>query len=133
MSALRSFDAWLVAHEIVADAPAAFKAERLAMGHSIASASRQMVGVSPYMLRKFEDGIDIHVSDLRSILLWLAGARNDRAASVHHSTDPTPRSGHDESCAEFYPEYGAPEGDICKVCGESTHSTDPAHPNGSTT
>lgn len=86
MSAIRSFDAWLVAHEIVADAAAAFKAERLAMGHSIASASRQMIGVSQYMLRKFEEGHDIHVSDLRSILLWLAGARNDRAASLQHQS-----------------------------------------------
>lgn len=77
MSALRSFDGWIVAYEIVADAPAAVKAEREAVGYSVASASRQMVGVSPYMLKKFESGLDVQVSVLRSILLWLAGARAD--------------------------------------------------------
>lgn len=32
-------------------------------------------------------------------------------------TDRTNRH-HDEGCADFYPEYGAPEGGVCKVCGE---------------
>lgn len=25
---------------------------------------------------------------------------------------------HDEGCADFYSEYGTPEGGVCKVCGE---------------
>ena len=25
---------------------------------------------------------------------------------------------HDDGCRDFYPEYGAPEGGVCHVCGE---------------
>lgn len=27
---------------------------------------------------------------------------------------------HDQTCVEFYPEFGAPENGVCPVCGEWT-------------
>ena len=75
MSALRSFDAWLVASEILTDLPAAFKAEREARGESISSAARGMVSMTPYRVKKFEEGRGADIVELRSILLWMAAGR----------------------------------------------------------
>jgi hypothetical protein len=87
VSSVRSFQAWLIASLVIDDAPAAFKAERQARGESIASASRQMIGVSPYILRKFEDGVGVSARDVSSILLWMA------RGAVSGPTDPVDGEG----------------------------------------
>lgn len=43
------------------------------------------------------------------------------ADALEASAVSTP-SGHDEGCEEFYVEYGAPEGGVCKVCGGAVSS-----------
>jgi len=81
VSALRSWQSWFVASEIMADAPAAFEELRQAHKLSYAAVAGQMTGISPYMLGKFAKGLDVTAIDLRSILLWMATtAKRDAAA-----------------------------------------------------
>ncbi len=74
-----------------------------------------------------------HGAVLVHLLVALASGMRAAIETVANSAPTTDqpvaepaRSGHDEGCADFYVEYGAPEGGLCKVCGESADQPDGA-------